>query len=74
MIPFSEPLALSDINTFGDLTHTPAADPVSIIVNGHGFFNVGTPADFSVSGVKITWLSTTYAVAPSDEVVAIYYY
>ena len=74
MIPFSEPLALTDVNTFGPLTHVPAADPVTITVNGHSFFNIGTPPDFSVSGVAITWLSTTYSVSPSDEVVANYYY
>ena len=47
---------------------------ITLMVNGRGFFNVGSPPDFSVSGNAITWLSTIYSVSPGDDVVAIYFY
>ena len=74
MTPISEAVSVTDINMLGSLTHTPVPNPITLMVNGRGFFNVGSPPDFSVSGNSITWLSSTYSVSPGDDVVAIYYY
>jgi hypothetical protein len=74
MTPISEAVPVTGVNVLGLLTHTPVPNPITLMVNGRGFFNVGTPPDFSVSGSAITWLSSTYSVSPGDDVVALYYY
>lgn len=45
-----------------------------LIVNGTSFTPVEAPPPFSVDGTEITWLSTTLAVPPGSDVVAIYQY
>jgi hypothetical protein len=74
MTPISEVVSVTDVNMLGSLTHTPIPNPITLVVNGRGFFNVGSPPDFSVSGNAITWLSTVYSVSPGDDVVASYFY
>ena len=74
LLPFSEPLSVTGVNALAQLSQTPWPNPITLMVNGRGFFNVGSPPDFSVSGNAITWLSTVYSVSPGDNVVAIYYY
>lgn len=74
MFPISEAVSVAGVNSLGSLSHTPVPNPITVVVNGRGFFNVGSPPDFSVSGNAITWLSTDYSVSPGDDVVAIYYY
>lgn len=76
MLPILEPVVVIGMNILAPLSQTPAADTnsVTLMVNGRGFFNVGSPPDFSVSGNAITWLSTTYSVSPGDNVVASYFY
>jgi hypothetical protein len=74
LLPFSEPVAVPSVNALAPLSQTPWPNPITLMVNGRGFFNVGAPPDFSVSGNAITWLSTEYSVSPGDDVVAIYYY
>ena len=67
----------NSVNALAPLTQTPwpsPAAPITLMVNGRGFFNTASPPDFSVSGSAITWLSTVYSVSPGDDVVAIYYY
>ena len=67
-------LSVTSVNALAPLSQTPWPNPITLMVNGRGFFNVGSPPDFSVSGTAITWLSTEYSVSPGDDVVAIYYY
>ena len=74
MTPISEAVSVIGVNALGSLTHTPVPNPITLMVNGRGFFNVGSPPDFSVSGSAITWLSADYSVSPGDDVVALYYY
>ena len=75
MLPISEVvLTVNSINTLASLSQTPASNAVTLSINGRGFFNVGSPPDFSVSGNAITWLSTDYSVSPGDDVVASYFY
>jgi hypothetical protein len=77
LLPFSEPVSVTSVNALASLSHTPwpsPTAPITLMVNGRGFFNTASPPDFSVSGSAITWLSTTYSVSPGDDVVAIYYY
>ena len=77
LLPFSEPLSVPNVNVLAPLSQTPwpsPTAPITLMVNGRGFFNTASPPDFSVSGVVITWLSTVYSVSPGDDVVAIYYY
>jgi hypothetical protein len=74
LLPFSEPLSVTSVNLLAPLSQTPWPNPITLMVNGRGFNNVGSPPDFSVSGNAITWLSTEYSVSPGDDVVAIYYY
>ena len=74
LLPISEPLSVTSVNGLAPLSQTPWPNPITLMVNGRGFFNVGSPPDFSVSGNDITWLSTEYSVSPGDDVVAIYYY
>ena len=74
MLPISEAVAVSAPNTFAPLSQTPVPNPVTLVVNGRPFFNVGSPPDFSVSGKAITWLNTLFGVSPGDDVVAVYYY
>ena len=74
MLPISEAVTVNSVNALAPLSQTPASNAVTLSVNGRGFFNVGSPPDFSVSGNVITWLSTTYSVSPSDDVVASYFY
>ena len=74
LLPFSEPVSVTSVDALAPLSHTPYPNPITLMVNGRGFFNVGSPPDFSVSGNAITWLSTEYSVSPGDDVVAIYYY
>lgn len=72
--PVIEAVVVTGVNALAPLAHVPLPNPVTLMVNGRGFFPVGSPPDFSVSGNIITWLSTIYAVSPSDDVVALYYY
>ena len=76
MLPISEAVAVSGMNALAPLSHIPAplATSVTLMVNGRGFFNVGSLPDFSLSGAAITWLSTIYSVSPGDDVVASYFY
>jgi hypothetical protein len=74
LLPFSEPVSVPNVNVLAPLSQTPWPNPITLMVNGRGFFNVGSPPDFSVAGNAITWLSTEYSVSPGDDVVAIYYY
>ena len=74
LLPFSEPLSVTSVDALAPLSQTPYPNPITLMVNGRGFFNVGSPPDFSVSGNAITWTSTEYSVSPGDDVVAIYYY
>ncbi len=74
MLPISEAISISGVNVLAPLSQTPASNAVTLSVNGRGFFNVGSPPDFSVSGNAITWLSSTYSVSPGDDVVASYFY
>jgi hypothetical protein len=77
LLPFSEPVAVTSANALASLSQTPWPNPtapITLMVNGRGFFNTASPPDFSVSGNAITWLSTEYSVSPGDDVVAIYYY
>jgi hypothetical protein len=74
LTPISEAVPVVDMNVFAPLSQTPVPNPITLVVNGRGFFNVGSPPDFSVSGNAITWLSAAYSVSPGDDVVAIYYY
>jgi hypothetical protein len=77
LLPFSEPVSVTGVNAFAPLSQTPwpnPAAPITLMVNGRGFFNTASPPDFSVSGSAITWLSSIYSVSPGDDVVAIYYY
>ena len=74
---FLEPVSVTSVNALAPLSHTPWPNPtapITLMINGRGFFNTASPSDFSVSGTAITWLSTTYSVSPGDDVVAIYYY
>ena len=72
--PVSEAVNVTGLNTFAPLAHIPVPNPITLMVNGRGFFPVGSPPDFTVSGNIIIWLSTIYSVSPSDDVVALYYY
>ena len=74
MLPISEAVPVIGVNALGHLSQTPASNAVTLSVNGRSFFNVGSSADFSVSGNAITWLSSIYSVAPGDDVVASYFY
>ena len=76
MTPISEAISVTGVNALAPLSQTPAgqASSVMLSVNGRGFFNVGSPPDFSVSGNAITWLSSEYSVSPGDDVVASYFY
>ena len=77
LLPFSEPLSVTSVNGLASLSQTPWPNPtvpITLMVNGRGFFNTAAPPDFSVSGNAITWLSMEYSVSPGDDVVAIYYY
>ena len=74
LTPISEAVPVTGMNVFGSLSQTPVPNPITLVVNGRGFFNVGSPPGFSVSGSAITWLSTEYSVSPGDDVVAVYYY
>ena len=74
LTPISEAVPVVNVNVLAPLSQTPVPNPITLVVNGRGFFNVGSPPDFSVSGAEITWLSSTYSVSPGDDVVAIYYY
>ena len=74
VIPVIEAIAVTGVNTFAPLTNMPLPNPVTLMVNGRGFFPVGSPPDFTVSGNIIIWLNSIYAVSPSDDVVALYYY
>jgi hypothetical protein len=73
-VPISQAVTVTGVNTFAPLAHAPLPNPITLMVNGRGFFSVGTPPDFSVSGNTITWLSAIYSVSPGDKVVALYFY
>ena len=74
VIPVSEAVTVTGTNAFAPLLHVPLPNPITLMVNGRGFFPVGSPPDFSVSGNVITWLNTIYSVSPIDEVIALYFY
>lgn len=75
LMPVSEVVPVTAPNTFARLTNAPVVtNPITLMVNGRGFFPIGSSPSFSVSGDAITWLSAIYSVQPSDEVVAVYYY
>jgi hypothetical protein len=75
LVPVSEAVVVSAVNEFAPLANIPAPTrPIAIIVNGRGFFPVGSPPSFSVEDNVVTWLSTIYSVSPGDDVVANYYY
>ena len=73
-VPISEAVTVTGTNTFSLLSQTPISNPITLMVNGRGFFTVGSPPDFSVSGRAITWLSSLFSVSPGDDVVALYFY
>jgi hypothetical protein len=74
LIPMSEPVTVTALNTFAPLSQTPFPGPITLTVNGRSFFSVGPDAAFSVNGQQLTWISETFSVNPGDEVVAVYYY
>lgn len=77
LLPFSEPVSVTNVNALAPLSQTPwpsPTSPITLMVNGRGFLNTASPPDFSVSGNVINWLSTEYSVSPGDDVVAIYFY
>jgi hypothetical protein len=74
LLPFSEPVAVTDVNVFAPLSQTPYPSPITLTINGRSFFNVGNPPDFRVIGNTITWESTLFSVSPVDDVIASYYY
>lgn len=72
--PLTEAVAVTALNEFAPLSHTPVADSVTLYVNGRAFFSVGNAAAFTVSGNQITWTSTVFSVTTGDDAVAEYSY
>lgn len=65
-------LTVTATNTFSALSQTPNMALFILFVNGQPFFPVGTTPDFTVVGVTISWLSTTFGVAPGSRAFAVY--
>lgn len=74
LTPVTEMVSVTGANSFAPLSNAPSSGAsVVLFVNGRGFFAVGSPPSFSVSGNAIAWSDPTYSVAPGDRVVAQYY-
>ena len=53
LLPFSEPVSVTSVNALSPLSQTPWPSPnvpITLMVNGRGFFNTAAPPDFSVAG------------------------
>lgn len=74
LTPTSEAVVVTDVNTFAPLANVPVENPITMIINGRGFFPIGPDPAFTVSGNIITWVSTLFSVSPDDEVIVTYYY
>ena len=47
LLPFSEPLSVTGAECVGAaVASTPWPNPITLMVNGRGFFNVGSPPGF----------------------------
>ena len=66
-----ERVTVTGTNVLANLAHTPRGF-VLLFVNGLVFTTAEN--SFSVSGMALTWLSTTYSINPGDTVVAFYAY
>ena len=68
-----EPVTVTGLNAFAPLTYAPTTAFIVLCINNASvFFNVGAQAAFTVAGKNLTWISTSYNVQTSDNVVAIY--
>jgi Collagen triple helix repeat (20 copies) len=68
----SDVLTVTAPNVLSPLSHAPDGFVFVITVEGRPFYSVGPEIAFTWSGTTVTWVSTTYSLAPSNEVIATY--
>jgi len=67
-----EPVTVTGLNAFQNLTHPPDGAILIMFVNHQAFFSIGSPPSFMVVGTAISWFDANVSVSPGDRVVAFY--
>ena len=74
-VVYAEQLTVTAPNTLSNLLKPPTdVATMELIVNGQVFAGCDSPAEFTVTGTTVNWLTPTYGLSTTDKVVARYIY
>ena len=71
---YVQPVIVVSQNVLAPLNFTPRSNTVVLTINGVSYFSQGGQISFTLNNNTIIWVSSTYTIQTSDNVMAIYAY